>query len=85
MITTDGGTTWIDQTVPTNETINAIVFITEKEGWAVADKGIILHTTDGGVTWLKSSSPTINNLRDIVKTPNGTLWIVGDSTTILRY
>ena len=85
MITTDGGETWIDQTVPTEENLNAILFVNEKEGWAVGDKGIILQTSDGGVTWLKYSSPTSNNLRDIIKTPNGTLWIVGDSTIILRY
>ena len=85
MHSSDGGENWTEQTVPTEENLNAILFVNEQDGWAAGDKGIILKTTDAGVTWLRHSTLTINNLREIVKAPNGTLWIIGDATTILRY
>ena len=85
MVTTDGGNTWIDQNVPTDVNLNAILFRDAKEGWAVGYNGVILYTTDGGVTWLIQQSPTANNLRDLVQTPSGQLWVIGDATTIIRY
>ena len=85
MATTDGGGMWVDQTVPTDANLNAILFRDANEGWAVGDNGTILYTADGGVTWLMQESPTGNNLRDLVQTPGGQLWAVGDATTIIRY
>ena len=75
----------LNQTVPTQENLNAILFRDAKEGWAVGDNGTILYTNDGGVTWLLQESPTRNNLRDLVQTPSGQLWAIGDATTIVRY
>ena len=85
MATTDGGATWIDQTVPTQANLNAVLFRDANEGWAVGDGGTILYTSDGGVTWLMQQAPTTNNLRDLVQTPSGQIWAVGDATTIVRY
>jgi photosystem II stability/assembly factor-like uncharacterized protein len=46
----DGGATWKTQ-YTFDDTLSDIYFLNDKEGWAVGEAGIILHTSDGGVTW----------------------------------
>ncbi|MCX6143082.1 MAG: YCF48-related protein [Ignavibacteriales bacterium] len=46
----NGGDTWIDQTLQTRRNINAIFFFDETHGFAVGDSGLVLHTTNGGLT-----------------------------------
>ncbi len=46
----NGGDTWLDQTVPTARNVNAIFFYDEKHGFAVGDSGLILYTSNGGLT-----------------------------------
>lgn len=46
----NGGGTWLDQTVQTKRNVNAIFFYDEKHGFAVGDSGLILYTSDGGLT-----------------------------------
>jgi photosystem II stability/assembly factor-like uncharacterized protein len=46
----NGGDTWIDQTLQTRRNINAIFFFDETHGFAVGDSGLILHTSNGGLT-----------------------------------
>ena len=83
--TKDGGNTWTQQITPTDEGLNGICFINDKEGWAVGNKGTVVHTTDGGVTWLAQEYPTKSNLTDITQSKDGTLWAVGEWGTILKY
>jgi photosystem II stability/assembly factor-like uncharacterized protein len=71
--------------VPTSKKLNAILFSTETEGWAVGDKGTILHTADAGVTWLAENSPTKNTLTDLARSKDGTIWAVGEWGTILKF
>ncbi|MRR16644.1 MAG: hypothetical protein EG826_09350 [Deltaproteobacteria bacterium] len=51
--TTDGGATWVAQTVPAGLVggIKAIKGLSRNEAWAASLGGVILHTTNGGVTW----------------------------------
>ncbi|MGD1043769.1 MAG: YCF48-related protein [Bacteroidota bacterium] len=46
----NGGDTWLDQTVQTVQNVNAIFFYNEKYGFAVGDSGLILYTSNGGLT-----------------------------------
>jgi len=46
----NGGDTWLDQTVQTGRNVNAIFFYDEKHGFAVGDSGLILYTSNGGLT-----------------------------------
>lgn len=46
---TDAGTTWGKQDVPTKLNINAIYFFDETHGFAVGDSGLILYTQTGGL------------------------------------
>ena len=62
------------------------VSVALRSGWAVGDKGTILHTEDGGQSWEAQSSGTTNDLRSIFGTSDGAqLWAVGDKGTILHY
>jgi photosystem II stability/assembly factor-like uncharacterized protein len=51
--TTDGGATWVTQTIPVSVTagIKGIKGLSRDEAWAASLDGVILHTTDGGDTW----------------------------------
>lgn len=58
----DGGHTWTSQVAPTDFDVQAVSFISDRVGWAVAspddlpvaaDSLVVLHTTDGGVHWSK--------------------------------
>ena len=46
----NGGDTWLDQTVKTARNVNTIFFYDEKHGFAVGDSGLILYTSNGGLT-----------------------------------
>ena len=46
----NGGDTWLDQTVQTGRNVNAIFFYDERHGFAVGDSGLILYTSHGGLT-----------------------------------
>ncbi|MEK9138176.1 MAG: T9SS type A sorting domain-containing protein, partial [Bacteroidota bacterium] len=47
--TTDGGATWANQTVPTQNSLTSVVQIDENVATVVGAWGTILHTTTGGI------------------------------------
>ena len=51
--TTDGGTTWRQQTSGVQAWLSAAHFADRQHGWAVGGLNTILKTTDGGETWTK--------------------------------
>jgi photosystem II stability/assembly factor-like uncharacterized protein len=51
MLSDDSGQTWKQARVPVSVTLNALRFRNEREGWAVGNLGVVLHTLDGGATW----------------------------------
>ena len=64
--TTDGGTTWSEQTypAPVSPFIDGIKIFPDLSGYALGDpesggKFVILHTTDGGVTWQHLSNEPV--------------------------
>lgn len=58
--TTDGGATWVTQTIPDGLAggIKGVKGVSRNEAWATSLGGIILHTTDGGATWNVVPHPT---------------------------
>lgn len=76
--TTDGGATWVTQTIPAGLVggIKGVKGVSRNEAWAASLGGIILHTTDGGATWnvvLQSAAPiTQVNRMDVIGT---NVWI----------
>ena len=58
--TTDGGTTWVTQTIPAGLAggIKGVKGLSRHAAWAASLAGTILHTTDGGSTWNVVPHPT---------------------------
>lgn len=52
VILSDDGKTWRQsQEVPVDGLLTALSFIDARQGWAVGQGGVLLHTTDGGEHW----------------------------------
>ena len=51
--TTDGGASWVTQTIPAGLAggIKGVKGLSRNEAWAASLGGAILHTTNGGATW----------------------------------
>ncbi len=45
--------------------LHAVQFVGEKEGWAVGDDGVILHSIDGGETWERQATGLRASLRSV--------------------
>jgi len=84
MHTTDGGTTWNQQTTGTMARFAGIDFVDSENGWAVGISGTILNTTDGGQTWSSQIQGTseLFHAVDFIDLNNG--WVTGRNGTILR-
>jgi len=82
--TSDGGTTWSDQSIPAVHSLSAIYFLDGSTGFAVGDSGKILKTTTGGTTWSSQFSGTTNTLNAIGFATSLVGWAVGQNGTILK-
>jgi len=82
--TTDGGTTWIQQSSKTTNVLLSVSFTDSNNGTVVGDFGTILKTTNGGSTWSSQSSGTTNALYGIIFTDVNTGTAVGYNGTILK-
>jgi photosystem II stability/assembly factor-like uncharacterized protein len=47
----DVGASWNQADVETQAQLNAVFFVDAKQGWAVGEDSVIVHTADGGLTW----------------------------------
>jgi len=55
--TTDGGSTWDAERVPSPSRCARMWFPTDQVGYAVGDAPVVLKTTDGGATWNELGLP----------------------------
>ena len=51
LLSDDQGRNWTQVEVNTSAQLNAVAFADEKNGWAVGEDAVIVHTDDGGQTW----------------------------------
>jgi len=74
---------WYEVESPTEENLYSVYFVNSNDGWAVGDRGTIIHYD--GSEWHNVVTPVNCNLHDVyfVSSHNG--WAVGDSGTILHY
>ena len=76
--------TWERQTSPVKKSLRGVAFVSPKQGWAVGEEGLILHTLDAGKTWLATQPTSTNsNLLDIYVHKNRS-WVVGANGAVLR-
>lgn len=83
--TSDGGAGWRSQGKPP-KSINDLVFLDEREGWAAGDEGVLMHTTDGGDTWRRvGEGVTRDALLGVGIAQPGIVYAVGTHGAILRF
>jgi len=73
-----------EQRIRVDEDILSVTFPNEKDGWASARNGLILHTSDGGQSWRVQNSGTDFTLASIFFLDSQTGWAVGDQGTIIH-
>ena len=83
MATSDGGTTWKQQTTGLESTLFGIDFSDQNTGLAVGIDSIILRTDDGGTTWKPLKSPFQERSFYEIALSGKYAWIVGGQGTIL--
>ena len=59
---TDNGRSWEQQSSPTTNRLNSVVFVNSDSGWAFGDLGTVLVTINGGESWSLQNSGTTANL-----------------------
>lgn len=57
--------------------LRAVQFVDAKEGWAVGDDGVILHSIDGGQSWERQPSGVRSSLRSVCFLNPYTGWVAG--------
>ena len=80
----NGGISWEQLSKPTGQTLRAVAFVSEFDGYVVGDGGVIFRTIDGSDTWTAQTSGVTSDLNG-VSFPHalrGTA--VGDNGVILR-
>ena len=83
--TTDGGSTWSQETSGSASTLASVWFTGTTEGWVAGGSGTVLHTTDGGASWSRLLNlGTTENLTDVWFATRDTGWVVGGHGVILR-
>ncbi|MEO0073963.1 MAG: YCF48-related protein, partial [candidate division WOR-3 bacterium] len=86
--TTDGGTTWTEQTTGTDAMLNRIVFPVNTEvGYACGTQGTVIKTTDGGTTWMRLHDLPVRDAQFLAMAfpvDNSTGYLVGDMGMMLK-
>ncbi|MEO8083007.1 MAG: YCF48-related protein [Ardenticatenales bacterium] len=83
--TSDGGAAWRSQGKPP-KSINDLVFLDAREGWAAGDEGVLMHTTDGGDTWQRvGEGVTRDALLGVGIARPGVVYAVGTHGAIVRF
>jgi photosystem II stability/assembly factor-like uncharacterized protein len=62
---------------PEDAALRAIQMVDDKEGWAVGDDGVLLHTLDGGATWERRPTGLRASLRAVCFQTPYIGWVVG--------
>lgn len=53
LLSDDRGQNWRMAKTPTDELLTSVIFPTPREGWAVGQDEMVLHTADAGETWMQ--------------------------------
>lgn len=85
MKTTDGGITWTNHPVPTQNMLLKIFFSTPNDGFAVGYNGTFLKTINAGESWELHPPMAYTTLDDIYFPIPTEGYIVGHNNTILKF
>lgn len=74
----DGAPTLAD-TLAESASLRDVFFVDSERGWAVGDRGLVLHTADGGEHWRRQQTPTTSRLDAVWMLNADHGWAVGGS------
>ena len=80
---TDGGQTW-RYLSRVSDAFRRMCMTSEKNGWAIGDYGLIVHTRDGGVTWQGQEGGVRTNLHGLVCVDDRTALVLGSYGLVLK-
>ncbi|MBT8392886.1 MAG: T9SS type A sorting domain-containing protein [Ignavibacteria bacterium] len=84
--TTNGGTSWISQINPDNNSLFDVFFLDENEGWSVGFNGSILRSSNGGSNWKIEGTGLTNNFLRAVHIPSlNTGYVAGNHKTLFKF
>ncbi len=64
--TTNGGTDWSEQSLPSGtKFLRSLAFVGGQHAWACGRNGTIIHSSDGGTSWERQGTPVDTTLFDI--------------------
>ena len=69
---------------PQGNALRDVIFVAEESGWAVGDKGTIIHTGNGGKDWELQPSTTPLDLMSVHFVDEQTGWAAGKNGTIIK-
>ena len=80
----ESGNNWKPQGSGSSTNLSSVAFATPQSGWAVGERGTILHTEDGGNNWKRQPSGTSTLwLASVAFATPQSGWAVGENGTIL--
>lgn len=82
--TSNGGSSWTEQSTNTAKALYSVYFVTDNTGWAVGHDGIILKTTSGGQNWEVQHSSTLLPFHSCYFTDEQTGWATGTQGEIIH-
>ena len=92
--TTDGGNNWTEASIPTNNSLTKVEFLSTNVAVANDDKGGVFWTSDGGRNWKQMESNTNKEIKDVhpinsgslLKPLNGTVtgYFVGNDGLVIK-
>ena len=75
--TTDGGASWLQQSVGSIGVLNSVYFKDDNTGYAVGAEGAATRTTDGGATWTAMTVPGTDMLNYVAFPENSMTGYIG--------
>ena len=82
--TTNGGSTWIQNSTGTIPFLYGIDMIDADTGFVVGDAGTIMATINGGTSWITVTSGTVDTLQDVSFVSSAVGLVCGYNGTIRR-
>jgi photosystem II stability/assembly factor-like uncharacterized protein len=82
----DAGANWTMRSISgyTKETLNAVQFKDNQNGFIAGTNGLLLVSTDGGLSWFKEITNFTGEYTSIAIKPDGTVFAVGEKGEIFR-
>jgi len=87
VVTSDGGETWTQVSVPRSEITNKLIRVRCLDGgtaWAVGVMGMILFSEDWGSSWVRRSSEVDVAWNDIAFPDDENAWVVGEFGSMMH-